>query len=108
MGEETWQGPLLQCNMMENLKHGLDVDNGGRMVVDKASANAVQALLGIGRVICEGDQAVALQKFAGGTTSRTFSGDDVAECVDIGGHGDPTPFGKPYHVFELSMPRAII
>lgn len=104
---ETWEGPLLQCNVMENMKHRLEDDTGGRMVVDKASPGALAALTGLSHVMCEGDQAVALQNFAGGSKSRTFA-DNLAECVDAGGHGDPTPFGKPYHVFELSAPRSFI
>merc|ERR1711920_228152 len=94
---------------MENLKHRLEDDTGGRMIVDKASAGDLAALSGMGSVMCEGDQAVALQQFAGGAKSRGLLGvDNKAECIDAGAHGDATPFGQPYSVFELSLPRSVI
>lgn len=99
---ERPKGPLLQCNLMENLKHRQDSD-GGREVVDKISKSTLGSLTGFGGHLCKGDQAVALQRYAGGTKFELLA-DDLGQCVDTGPPGATTPLGKPYHVFELKSP----
>jgi len=99
---EEPKGPLLQCNIMENLKHRQD-DDGGRMATDGVAKGTLQALVGSSAGNCRGDQAVALQPFAGGIKRRIIA-DDTGTCIDIGPPGCATPMGKPYHVFQLGAP----
>jgi len=103
-------GPLLQCNILQNLKHRQD-DDGQRMVVDEVATSALsgvaESLTGVGATKCEGDQAVALRKFAGGTKFALL-GDETGNCIDIGPPGAPTPPDKPYHVFQLSLSRDVV
>jgi len=103
-------GPLLQCNLLQNLKHRQD-DDGQRMVVDEVAGSALsglaESLTGMGATKCKGDQAVALRKFAGGTKFALLA-DDTGHCVDIGPPGAPTPPDKPYHVFQLRLPADVV
>lgn len=103
---EEPEGPKLQCNVLENLKHRQD-DDGGRMVTDEISKSAFGSVTGLSEVDCRGDQAVALQRFAGGTKMRLLS-DEAGVCVDTGAPGCATPMGKPYHVFRLSAPLPVL
>jgi len=103
-------GPLLQCNLLQNLKHRQD-DNGERMVVDEVAGSALagiaESLTGMGATKCEGDQAVALRKFAGGTKFALL-GDDTGHCIDVGPPGTSTAPDKPYHVFQLALPADVV
>lgn len=105
---EEPKGPLLQCNMMQNMKHRQDDDNGGRMVTDKVFSEALGSLTGLGSTPCIGDEAVALKRYSGGKSQTYVAGilgtDDIGTCIDQGPPGSTTPHGKPYHVFELSAP----
>eukprot|EP00929_Paragymnodinium_shiwhaense_P079255 TRINITY_DN41248_c0_g1_i1.p1 TRINITY_DN41248_c0_g1~~TRINITY_DN41248_c0_g1_i1.p1 ORF type:complete len:302 (-),score=68.13 TRINITY_DN41248_c0_g1_i1:249-1154(-) len=99
-------GPLLQCNLMENLKHRMGKD-GKRAIYDKISE-----LGGTVGQVCRGDEAVALRRFAGVRQSELKAslkdmglvGHKAKSCVDTGSYGNPTPTGKMYHVFELTLP----
>lgn len=104
-------GPLMQCNLLENLKHKMDM-NGMREVYSKVASGAlgatVNALLGPAGEIsgekCDSDEAVALRRFQGNAKDPSpLAMAITGHCVDIGSYGNPTPNGKTYHVFELGM-----
>merc|ERR1719263_162106 len=62
-------GPLLQCNVMENLKLTQGKDGG-------------RENLGAGPVVCRGDQSVVLRKFTGGNGSATTTIGAVTRDID--------------------------
>lgn len=97
--QEQPQGPLLQCNVFENLKLVQNKDIGSR------------ESLGDMPTRCMGDEAVLLRRFTGGSKRKepqnpldpTGLPKDT-ECVDIGPKGTPTVLGKNYAVFMLQAP----
>jgi len=96
---EQPRGPLLQCNVFENLKLRQDSD-GSR----EATGTGVKR--------CFGDEAVLLRKFAAGLIQHeklyhfdpTKPNDGDTTCVDIGPKGTPTVLGKNYSVYTLRAP----
>lgn len=113
---EVPDGPLLQCNMMQPLKHR-QAESGGRKVTRDLKPPAKGALGALAKLAipgplqksikCIGDEAVALKKYAGGTkvTIGDLTGADSGasgSCIDLGPHNRATSQGKPYAVYELS------
>mmetsp|Transcript_64290 Transcript_64290/g.135059 ORF Transcript_64290/g.135059 Transcript_64290/m.135059 type:complete len:288 (-) Transcript_64290:23-886(-) len=98
--EEPSKGPLLECNMMENLKHRED-EQPERLITGQITEG--KGFFSKKRE-CQGRQGVALQQYAGGSVHRTSSTKEISQCVDIGTPGASTPVGKKYHVFRLSLP----
>lgn len=95
---ENPPGPLLQCNVYENLK----------LVQNKTLGT--RESLGDLPTRCLGDEAVLIRRFTGGTKRKeppsldTYTLPKDMECVDIGPKGTPTVIGKNYAVFMLRAP----
>lgn len=103
---DMYEGPLMQCKMMQNLKHVQD-DSGGRKAVNRLPGNPFAQLTPFGPVVrCEFDKSVALSKYAGGhklgMAALGLADQETGGCVDIGPHHSATTQGKPYAVYELS------
>lgn len=91
---------LLQCNVMENMRHSKDSAVGSDDGAGWLRPSAPRTLPGSYSQPCEGDDAVPLRKLTSDATVRLREG----ICIDAGPHGAATPQGKPYHVFSLAVP----
>jgi len=103
---QVLDGPLLQCNLMENLKHRQH-KGGGRKVIQELPGSTLAAVSPFGPTVrCGGDEAVALKKYSGGTKMGLkdvgLATEEAGSCIDLGPHNRATSQGKPYAVYELS------
>lgn len=93
-------GPLLQCQMHQPMKHSQNLNTGGRKIMDEIPNRLIPGMA----TRCGGDEAIALEKWAPGRISLADFGfgAEAGSCVDLGPYNRATSQGKPYAVYELS------